>query len=75
VPAGKAAGAEYNIGNRKGIRNDRPITPAYGLNREGSGDMYPKGGNMLHTIRQVINDDTKWREILRGLARTSATRS
>ena len=65
---GKEAGAEYNIGNRKGIRNDRPITPAYGLNREGSGDMYPKGGNMLHTIRQVINDDAKWREILRGLA-------
>jgi len=65
---GKEAGAEYNIGNRKGIRNDRPITPAYGLNREGSGDMYPKGGNMLHTIRQVINDDPKWREILRGLA-------
>jgi aminopeptidase N len=67
---GKAAGAEYNIGNRKGIRNDRPITPAYGLNREGSGDMYPKGGNMLHTIRQVINDDEKWRQILRGLQQT-----
>jgi aminopeptidase N len=30
--------------------------------------MYPKGGNMLHTIRQVINDDARWREILRGLA-------
>jgi aminopeptidase N len=32
--------------------------------------MYPKGGNMLHTIRQVINDDEKWRGILRGLNRT-----
>ena len=29
--------------------------------------MYPKGGNMLHTIRHVINDDTKWLSILRGL--------
>jgi len=64
---GKAAGAEYNIGNRKGIRNTTPITPAYGLNREGSGDMYPKGGNMLHTIRQVIDNDEEWRQILRGL--------
>ena len=67
---GKAAGAEYNIGNRRGIKNDKPITPAYGLNQEGSGDMYPKGGNMLHTIRQIVNDDEKWREILRGLAQS-----
>jgi aminopeptidase N len=67
---GKAAGSEYVIGTRRGIRNDRPIVPAYGLNREGSGDMYPKGGNMLHTIRQVINDDEKWRQILRGLNTT-----
>jgi aminopeptidase N len=29
--------------------------------------MYPKGGNMLHTIRAVIDDDAKWRGILRGL--------
>ena len=29
--------------------------------------MYPKGGNMLHTIRQLINDDAKWLSILRGL--------
>jgi len=39
----------------------------YNVNYEGSGDMYSKGGNMLHTLRQIINDDTKWREILRGL--------
>ncbi len=67
---GKEAGATYNIGNRKGIRNDAPIVPEYGFNREGSGDMYPKGGNMLHTIRQVINDDERWRQILRGLNAT-----
>ena len=29
--------------------------------------MYPKGGNMLHTIRHLINDDAKWLSILRGL--------
>jgi len=29
--------------------------------------MYPKGGNMLHTIRQLINDDARWLSILHGL--------
>jgi aminopeptidase N len=33
----------------------------------GSGDMYSKGANMLHTIRQIVNDDEQWRQILRGL--------
>jgi aminopeptidase N len=66
---GKTAGAAYMIGERKGIRNDRPIIPAYGVNAEGSGDMYNKGGNMLHTIRQIIDDDAKWRGTLRGLNR------
>jgi len=64
---GKEAGAEYARGTRKNIRNDRPITGYYNVNNEGSGDMYSKGGNMLHTLRQIINDDEKWREILRGL--------
>ncbi|HWC74945.1 MAG TPA: M15 family metallopeptidase [Gemmatimonadales bacterium] len=64
---GKAAGAAYMIGARSGVRNDRPIIPAYGVNAQGSGDMYSKGGNMLHTIRAIIDDDAKWRDILRGL--------
>jgi aminopeptidase N len=67
---GKEAGADYIIGNRRGIRNDVPIIPAYGVNAQGSGDMYPKGGEMLHTIRQIVNDDEKWRGILRGLNKT-----
>ncbi|HEX5435915.1 MAG TPA: M1 family metallopeptidase [Gemmatimonadaceae bacterium] len=64
---GKEAGARYVIGTRKNVRNDEPIIGHYGVNNEGSGDMYYKGGNMLHTIRQIINDDAKWRSILRGL--------
>jgi aminopeptidase N len=67
---GKEAGARYIIGNRRGIRNDRPIVPGYGVNDQGSGDMYPKGGEMLHTIRQIVSDDDKWRDILIGLNRT-----
>lgn len=64
---GPEAGAAYQIGSRTLVENDRPIVGPFGLNARGSGDMYPKGGNMLHTIRQVIADDEKWREILRGL--------
>ena len=67
---GKDAAAQYIIGNRRGIRNDRPIIPDYDVNDQGSGDMYPKGGEMLHTIRQLVNDDEKWRGILRGLNET-----
>ena len=67
---GKTAGAAYMIGARVGVRNDRPIIPAYGVNAQGSGDMYPKGGNMLHTIRAILDDDAKWRDILRGLNKT-----
>ena len=63
----KSAGAAYIIGTRAGIRNDRPIIPVFGVNAQGSGDMYPKGGNMLHTIRTIVGDDVKWRQILRGL--------
>ena len=63
------AGAEYARGVRQGINNDRPIIGTYGVNAEGSGDMYNKGGNMLHTIRQLVGDDARWRDILRGLNR------
>jgi len=55
------------IGLRRLIRNDIPVIGVYGANREGSGDMYNKGGNMMHTIRQIVNDDEKWRGILRGM--------
>ncbi|HVE62090.1 MAG TPA: M1 family metallopeptidase, partial [Chitinophagaceae bacterium] len=57
---------EYVRGLRKKIQNNKPIIGEYGVNKEGSGDMYYKGANMLHTIRQVICDDKKFREILRG---------
>lgn len=67
---GTEAGARYIIGTRRGIGNRTPIVPPdRGVNAQGSGDMYPKGGNMLHTIRQVVADDTLWRDILRGLQR------
>jgi aminopeptidase N len=64
---GAAAAEEYLLGCRKNIKNDIPIIGHYNVNNEGSGDMYYKGGTMIHMIRQIIDDDEKFREILHGL--------
>ncbi|NUO64368.1 MAG: M1 family metallopeptidase [Gemmatimonadaceae bacterium] len=67
---GKAAGARYLRGLRANIENDRPVVGVFGVNNEGSGDMYYKGANMLHTVRHIVADDAKWKDILRGLNST-----
>jgi aminopeptidase N len=64
---GKEAANEYNAGIRRGIRNDRPVIANYDVNDQGSGDMYPKAGNMLHAIRHSMDNDELFRKILRGL--------
>ncbi|KFF21739.1 M1 family metallopeptidase [Chryseobacterium sp. JM1] len=63
----KKSADQYAIGIRGNIQNDVPIIGQYGVRNEGSGDMYPKGASMIHTIRQVINNDEKFRQILRGM--------
>ena len=67
---GKQAGQEYIHGQRRNIQNDSPIVGPYGVNKEGSSDMYDKGSNLLNMVRTVVNDDEKWRRMLRGLNRT-----
>jgi len=64
---GKRAGQEYVHGNRRGIQNLTPIMGNYHVNNEGSGDMYNKGGVLQNMVRTIIDDDEKWRKILRGL--------
>jgi aminopeptidase N len=66
---GKNAGNEYCQGLRSKIDNDIPIIGPYGVNQEGSGDMYYKAANMIHMIRQIINDDEKFRMMLREMNR------
>lgn len=63
----KNSAEKYVIGIRNNIENKSPIIGKYGVRNEGSGDMYYKGANMIHTIRQIINNDEKFRQILRGL--------
>lgn len=67
--SGKKAAGEYCQGLKKSIQNEKPVIGPYGVNKEGSGDMYPKGACLIHTIRQVINDDKVFQDILRGLNR------
>ncbi|MFT7072693.1 M1 family metallopeptidase [Patiriisocius sp. Uisw_017] len=63
----KEAASEYVIGTRRNIQNDRPIIGTYNMHHEGSSDMYYKGANVLHTLRQLVEDDKKWRAVLKGL--------
>lgn len=51
---------KYISGQRFGVSNDKPVIGIFGVNKEGSGDMYYKGALMLNTLRHVINDDDKW---------------
>jgi aminopeptidase N len=64
---GVLAGNQYLQGARRIIRNDGPLIGDYGVNQRGSGDMYFKGANILHTLRQWIDNDEKWRGILRKM--------
>ncbi len=67
---GKEAATAYVTGLRKNIENKVPIIAAYGINQDGPIDIYYKASNMIHTIRQVINDDSLFRKILWGLNKT-----
>jgi len=64
---GKEAGDSYIRGLRRNILNDRPIIGQYDVNHEGSYDMYPKAANMLHTIRQIVNNDSIWLDFMRSI--------
>jgi aminopeptidase N len=64
---GRQAGAEYVIGTRSRIKNDLPVIGPYGVNKRGSGDMYYKGSNLLHMIRSIVDDDARWRQMLRTM--------
>lgn len=64
---GKKAADEYVQGLRRSISNDIPLIGPYGVNHEGSSDMYNKGANLMNTIREIIGNDELFRKILRGL--------
>jgi aminopeptidase N len=60
----------YVNGQANNVLNDIPIIGQYGVNNEGSSDMYYKGSLMLNTLRHVINDDAKWWKIILDYSHT-----
>lgn len=67
---GKDAGNDYCVGVRKSIKNDVPVVGTYDVRKEGSGDMYNKGSQIIHMIRQLMNDDEKFRLLLNDISQT-----
>lgn len=57
---GKEVAMNYLRSQRGRMSHDIPIIGKYGLNKEGSGDMYNKGSWILHTIRNVVDNDSVW---------------
>ncbi len=66
---GKEKAFKYCRGEWRGIRNDKPMIGEYGVNEEGSGDIYDKGAAIMHMIRVMTNDDEKFRAMMRGLGK------
>lgn len=68
---GRKAADEYNHGTRRNIVNTIPVIGFYNVNKESiNSDIYAKGSNLIHTIRNSMNDDDKFRKMLRGLCET-----
>ncbi|MFN5168554.1 MAG: M1 family metallopeptidase [Cyclobacteriaceae bacterium] len=64
---GKEAASDYVTGTRRLIQNDKPIIGPYGVNTEGSGDMYYKGANLIHTLRQLFSSEESFRQFLQDM--------
>lgn len=64
---GKKEAQDYVYGIRQNIENDKPVIGHYGVNDEGSEDMYYKGANMINNIRHSMDNDSLFRGLLHGL--------
>jgi aminopeptidase N len=67
---GKKKAFDYVRGEWRNIQNDVPVIGAYGVNDDGSGDKYDKGAAVVHMIRMMMNDDEKFRNMLREMNKT-----
>lgn len=62
---GKADALKYVNGYKKMVRNQRPIVPRRGINANPPEDQYFKGALFLNTLRSIIDDDNRWKTLLR----------
>jgi aminopeptidase N len=58
---------KYVNGYKTKVRNREPIITPPGINRTPPQDMYFKGALFIHTLRSVVDDDTRWRALLKDL--------
>jgi aminopeptidase N len=61
---------KYMNGMKQNVSNDIPIIGPFGVNKEGSGDMYYKGALLLNTLRHVIHNDELWWKLLLDYSNT-----
>ena len=59
---------EYIQNQKRFVRNDKPIVGPYGVNKKGSSDMYQKGSLMLHTLRNLLDNDELWFSLIKGIS-------
>ena len=59
---------KYVNNQKRSVRNDKPIIGPYNVNKKGSNDMYQKGSLMLHTLRNLIDNDSLWFSIIKGIS-------
>jgi aminopeptidase N len=64
---GRESADKYLNGLKRGIENKEPVIGPYGVNKVGSGHMYPKGASFLNTLRNYINNDMVWWDIVASI--------
>ena len=64
---GKAKADDYVKGYRASVMNNKPMLAPLGVNAEAPSDIYFKGALMLHTLRNVVNDDKLWFKMIYDL--------
>lgn len=66
---GKKAGVAYLNNQKDGVKNREPVTGVYNVNHifYDIGDMYSKGSLILNTFRSVLDSDTLWFGLLKGI--------
>ena len=58
----------YVNNQKNNVLNNKPILGTYHVNNQGSSDMYCKGSLMLHTLRNLIDNDELWFSIIKGIS-------
>ncbi|MEQ8880715.1 MAG: M1 family aminopeptidase, partial [Cyclobacteriaceae bacterium] len=65
---GRDAGREFFVTRLPNkIKNKEPLISDYGVFKDAGRDMYFKGWAIIHMLREMISDDTKFQAYLRAL--------